>query len=116
MKTLRSIFAAALLAAMVPAAGASAGDCTGYVVGVAPISDYHRPSGTGYLAVRTGPGSDFQKLGELYLGDEISVWERRGSWYHVACMSGRCTQPLWGNPSPRGWVYGRYLDVDGVCP
>ena len=96
--------------------GALAGDCTGHVVGVQPVSSYNHAAGNGFLAVRTGPGATYQHLGELYLGDEIAVWARSGSWYRVQCMSGRCTQPFWGQANPNGWVYGRYLSIGGVCP
>lgn len=112
--SIRTTLAAALLAAMPLAA--AAGDCTGYVVDVRPISQYDHARGNGYLAVRNGPGSSYQQIGELYLGDEIAVWDRRGNWYEVQCMSGRCLDPLWGQPNPHGWVYGRYLRIGGVCP
>ncbi len=107
------VAAIALMASTVPAL---AGDCTGYVVGVKPLSHYNHASGAGFLAVRSGPGSGYAQHGELYLGDEISVWDRNGSWYYVYCMSGRCTQPYWGQPTPQGWVYGKYLSIGGVCP
>ena len=107
---------AAALVLVTTSSAAVAGDCTGYVVGVRPISQYNHAKGNGFLAVRSGPGSGYSQHGELYRGDEISVWERQGNWYFVACMAGRCEAPLWGNPSPQGWVYGKYLDIGGVCP
>lgn len=110
---------AAIALALVPvfaAQPAAAGDCTGYVVGLRSISQYNHSAGHGFLAVRTGPGSRYAQIGELYLGDEISVWDRAGSWYRVQCMSGRCLNPLWGNANPNGWVYGKYLSIGGVCP
>lgn len=107
--------AAALLLAF--AQPVAAGDCTGHVVGLRPLNQYNHATGIGFLAVRSGPGSEFMQLGELYLGDEIAVWERSGSWYFVQCMSGRCEAPFWGMAIPMGWVHGRYLDVQGPsCP
>ncbi|CUH75231.1 SH3 domain-containing protein [Tropicibacter naphthalenivorans] len=106
----------ALIAALGLSAAAQAGDCTGNVVGVRPISQYNHAAGNGFLAMRTGPGSRYQQISELYLGDEISVWGRNGNWYQVSCMSGRCTNPLWGQPSANGWVYGKYISIGGVCP
>jgi Bacterial SH3 domain len=97
-------------------AGASAGDCTGNVVGVRPLAQYNHANGNGFLAVRAGPGSNYAQRGELYLGDEISVWDRQGNWYYVYCMAGQCQAPLWGTPTPQGWVYGKYLRIGGVCP
>ena len=95
---------------------AVAGDCTGYVVRVKPISQYTHARGRGFLAVRTGPGSNYQQTGEVYRGDEVSVYDRRGNWYASTCMSGRCTNPLWGQPMPSGWASSRYIDARGVCP
>lgn len=107
-----------LLAAFIAlmAAPALAGDCTGFVQGVRPIAHYNHARGTGFLAVRSGPGPGFAQIGELYAGDEVAVWERSGAWYQVRCMSGRCLSPLWGPAQPTGWVHGRYLQVGGVCP
>ena len=116
MKTMTRGLAAAAVVLATVSTGALAGDCTGYVVGVRPISQYNHAKGNGFLAVRSGPGSNYAQQGELYRGDEISVWERNGSWYYVACMSGRCQNPLWGPANPQGWVYGKYLSIGGVCP
>lgn len=104
------------LAALALTAPALAGDCTGHVTGVRPLSQYNHASGAGFLAVRVGPGSNTQQIGELYAGDEISVWDRSGRWYYVRCMSGRCMSPLWGPAQPTGWVHGNYLTIGGVCP
>ncbi|SMX38109.1 SH3 domain-containing protein [Maliponia aquimaris] len=114
MSRIAALAAAALLA--FGAVPAQAGDCTGWVVGVRPTSQYNHAKGSGFLAVRTGPGSGYAQIGEVYLGDEIAVWNRSGSWYQVQCMSGRCLNPLWGTPNPNGWVYGKYLNIGGVCP
>ena len=114
MTRIFTLATAALLAVAAPQA--QAGDCTGWVVGVRPISQYNHAAGNGFLAVRTGPGSSYQQISELYLGDEISVWNRSVNWYQVQCMTGRCQNPLWGSANPNGWVYGKYLSVGGVCP
>lgn len=116
---IRELFTVALIATGIATTApvlANAGDCTGWVVGVRPPGLYNHNRGNGFLAVRNGPGSRYQQIGEVYLGDEISVWNRRGRWYQIACMSGICTRPYWGRPSPQGWVHGRYLSIDGVCP
>ncbi len=107
--------AAAALLALQPG-GARAGDCTGFVTGVRPVSQYNPATGAGFLAVRTGPGTQFMQIGELYRGDEIAVWERSGQWYFVRCMSGGCLRPMRGEHRPTGWVFGRYLDIGGLCP
>lgn len=112
----RTILAAAAALAAPLAPPAVAGDCTGRVVGVRPLNQYDHAAGHGFLAVRTGPGTQHPQIGELYLGDEISVWDRSGRWYYVKCMSGQCQSPLWGQPAAQGWVYGRYLSIGGICP
>jgi uncharacterized protein YraI len=108
------VFAAGMAAALT--GSARAGDCTGFVVGVKPISQYNHAAGNGFLAVRTGPGTKYRQVGEVYRGDEVSVYDRRGNWYAVTCMSGRCMNPLWGAPMPSGWVYKKYVNAGGVCP
>lgn len=94
-----------------------AGDCSGYVVDVRPVNKYDHAAGNGFLAVRTGPGSSYKQVGELYLGDEIWVGQRKGRWLYVGCMEGRCARdPLWGPVWPEGWAYDAYLDIGGICP
>jgi uncharacterized protein YraI len=110
------VVAVALAVAPVLTQGAEAGDCTGRVVGVKPISQYNHAAGSGYLAVRTGPGGSYRQIGELYAGDEVSVYDRNGNWLAVTCMSGRCTRPLWGQPTPSGWAHRNYVRAQGVCP
>jgi len=115
MRGLKSIVAVGLVA-LLAAPVAQAGDCTGIVVGVRAISQYNHANGNGFLAVRSGPGSRYTQIGELYAGDEYWVAERRGNWVYVGCMSGRCENPLWGPPYPEGWSYAKYLSYGGVCP
>lgn len=93
-----------------------AGDCIGRIVGVQPILRYDHSRGEGYLAVRSGPGSGFEQVGEVYRGDEVAVHAREGNWFAVQCFGGQCLEPLWGAPRPQGWVYGRFLRVSGTCP
>lgn len=114
----QALVAIAVLAAstLAPAPAAQAADCTGFVVGVRPISQYNPSTGAGFLAVRTGPGTQFRQIGELYAGDDVAVWNRSGNWYMVRCMAGRCMNPYRGEPMPTGWAFGRYLDIGGVCP
>ena len=93
-----------------------AGDCSGYVTGVRPLSAYNPATGAGFVAVRAAPGTGHAQIGELYAGDEVAVWGRSGAWYEVRCVAGRCLNPLRGPAVPTGWVSGRYLRVAGVCP
>ncbi len=116
MVSIKTFVAVAAVGLSLWTAVARAGDCTGYVVGVRPISQYDHDRGNGFLALRSGPGSDFNQVGEVYLGDEYWVSERRGDWAYVGCTNGGCTTPLWGPPYPEGWAYAKYLDYDGICP
>lgn len=110
------VFAVSILSASTLHSSAEAGDCTGNVVGVRPLGQYNHARGNGFLAVRNGPGSSYTQIGEVYAGDLVSVYDRRGSWYAVTCMEGVCTNPLWGPAFPSGWVYRKYVAVGGVCP
>ena len=114
----RAISAAmlALTAMMAAIADTEAGDCEGRVVGVRALAQYDHARGNGFLAVRTGPGRRYRQVGELYRGDLVAVYRRRGNWYEVGCLAGTCEAPLWGAAYPSGWVHGRYLRVDGLCP
>ncbi|MCP3055233.1 SH3 domain-containing protein [Aurantimonas marianensis] len=95
---------------------ALAGDCTGRVTGVRPISSYDHQSGAGFLAVRREPSARARQIGEVYAGDLVSVYDRSGNWYHVTCMEGDCENPYWGPANPSGWVSARYVRARGVCP
>lgn len=81
----------------------------GRLSGVKSIRHYNRRRGSGFLSVRTGPSGGYQKIGELYAGDRVQVLQRHGGWFKVACISGRCRNPMWGRPSPVGWSSGRYI-------
>lgn len=113
---MKQLLAAIATTFTLAAAPALAGDCEGRIVGVKPISQYNHARGTGFLAVRSGPGGSYKQIGEVYAGDLVSVWDRRGDWYAVTCMSGRCTSPMWGNPSPSGWAHRSHIRASGVCP
>lgn len=118
MRGLSAVLRAVAVAGAVGIAGVSsgvAGTCEAQVVGVKPLAHYNHATGSGFLAVRSGPGSDYAQVGEVYLGDWSIVFEKRGNWYHIGCYDGRCTNPLWGPAGPQGWANGKYLSVGGVC-
>jgi hypothetical protein len=113
---IRRSFAIAIALLALGVMPAEAGDCTGRVVGVRPLSQYDHDEGRGFLAVRTGPSTRYRQVGELYRGDKVAIWDRQGNWYEVACMSGHCTWPEWGRPRPHGWAYAGYIRARGDCP
>jgi len=72
------------------------------------------PAGDGFLAVRSGPGTQYRKLAELHNGDNVLVFDHKGKWSGVVygdtssvdCISPR-TRPI---PYPRkGWVHSNWL-------
>ncbi len=71
------------------------------------------PAGDGFLAVRSGPGSDYRKLDELYNGDVVIEFERRGAWVGVVYRTRNVSCASTVDrlvPYPRkGWIHGRWL-------
>ncbi|MEL6550630.1 MAG: SH3 domain-containing protein [Pseudomonadota bacterium] len=57
-----------------------------------------RADGDGFLSVRTGPGSDFRKIGELVNGDVVAVISSQGRWRGVELRD-----------KTFGWVHGNWL-------
>ncbi len=56
--------------------------CEGTVHGLSRT--YNAATGSGFLAVRAGPSSKARKVGELYNGNTVEIFARRGNWYRVA--------------------------------
>lgn len=72
-----------------------------------------KADGDGFLAVRTGPGSEYSKIGELYNGDVVIICDTRGKW--VGVFYGRVSV---NNPSSldgewdmpfKGWIHSNWL-------
>ncbi|MGB3408633.1 MAG: SH3 domain-containing protein [Jannaschia sp.] len=56
------------------------------------------PNGDGFLSVRTGPGTAFQKIGELRNGDRVTTIDGQDGWLGVEYGGGRL-----------GWVHGNWI-------
>lgn len=78
-----------------------------------------KADGDGFLAVRSGPGSDYRKIGELKNGDRVEVYDRRGDWVGLVMPNGRIdqTDACAHNGPARdltgtgiGWAHGRWLN------
>ena len=54
--------------------------------------------GDGFLNLRTGPGSSYAIVRQMYHGQKVRILERKGSWVRVRHQSGA-----------RGWAYAKYL-------
>lgn len=75
--------------------------CEGTVYG---LSGHYNPStGSGFLSVRAGPRGSASQVGELFNGDTVEVFDRRGNWYKIASTT---------TASLEGWVSARYLHND----
>ena len=57
------------------------------------------PGGDGFLAVRSGPGSQYRKIGEVYNGDRVGTYGRQGDWYAIS----------FGPDNRLGWAHGNWL-------
>ena len=76
------------------------------------------PQGDGFLAVRTGPSTDYPQIDELHNGDAVHLCEEKGRWWGIVYGGiGGCgvTSPVprrmaYRGPCRAGWVHGRYVD------
>ncbi len=59
--------------------------CEGKVRGLS--ADYDPDTGSGFLALRTGPGTRYRQIGELFNGDYVEIRDRQGSWYNLYAPS-----------------------------
>jgi len=74
-------------------------------------------SGDGFLAVRSGPGTDFAKLGEIHNGDEVWIFDQRGEWigivYDAEWLS--CgpipEHRLVNHEGKKGWVHQKWIEL-----
>ncbi|TPL90104.1 SH3 domain-containing protein [Mesorhizobium sp. B2-3-12] len=72
--------------------------CEGTVHGLS--GRYNVATGSGFLAVRTGPNSSSRIIGQLFNGDHVEIFDRRGNWYQVEIGGGT------------GWANARWLRND----
>lgn len=56
--------------------------CEGTVHGLS--GRYNLARGTGFLAVRARPKASSRMVGQLFNGDTVEIFDRRGNWYRVA--------------------------------
>jgi uncharacterized protein YraI len=91
---------AALAAVLAFAAPASAQYCEGKVRGLS--SHYNPRTGEGFLAVRAGPSRSAAQYGELFNGDTVEIFTRKGKWYKIAATNG----------SVEGWASVRWIRND----
>jgi uncharacterized protein YraI len=79
---------------------AAAQYCEGKVRGLS--NNYNPATGSGFVAVRAGPTRSATQLGELFNGDTVEIFRRKGNWYKVAATNG----------SVEGWASVRWIRND----
>ncbi len=79
---------------------AAAQYCEGKVHGLS--RNYNAATGSGFLAVRAGPRRSASQIGELFNGDKVEIFDRRGNWYRVAALDG----------TSDGWASARWIRND----
>ncbi len=62
-------------------AAASAHYCEGRVHGLS--RHYNLATGSGFLAIRARPNGSARMVAQLFNGDMVEIFGRRGNWYHV---------------------------------
>ena len=82
MRKILILFSAAGSLAMLNSTAALAQYCEGTVHGLS--GRYNPATGSGFLAVRAGPKRSAAQVGEMFNGDTVEVFTRRGGWYKVA--------------------------------
>ena len=86
MKTRSGLFAfaAAMIAVATLGAATPAQSqyCEGRVHGLSRV--YNLNKGTGFLAVRARPNASSRMVGQLFNGDTVEIFDRRGNWYRIA--------------------------------
>lgn len=75
------------------------------------------PRGDGFLAVRTGPGTDYPQIDELYNGNVVILCDQNGRWLGVVYGGSNCgtSSPVprrmaYRGPCRAGWIFDRYVD------
>lgn len=77
-----------------------------------------KANGDGFLAVRTGPGSKYRKIGELHNGDRVTIFGGQSDWLAVLVPNGQLDQnDACGRVGPKrrlsgsglGWVHSRWV-------
>jgi uncharacterized protein YraI len=101
MRKFLVLFSAVASLAVFNFSAAFAQYCEGTVHGLS--GRYNPRTGSGFLAVRAGPKASASQVGELFNGDTVEVFERRGKWYKIASTT---------DANNEGWVSARYLHND----
>jgi len=73
------------------------------------------PDGDNFLAVRSGPGTNYRMIDKLHSKDELWLFDRKGSWIGVVYGSKdiNCSpidaDRMYRGPGKAGWVHEKYV-------
>jgi len=95
LKNTALLLGLATAASTLSANQAYAGTCPSTVKGLS--NNYNKARGNGFLAVRSRPSSKSRELSELFNGDQVEVYSKRGRWLEIE----------WGSGS--AYVFGKYV-------
>lgn len=76
-----------------------------------------KSDGDGFLAVRSGPGSDFAKLDEIHNEDRVWLFEQRGDWIGILYGANElsCSPIKQDRVVPysgkKGWVHENWVQI-----
>lgn len=76
-----------------------------------------KADGDGFLAVRSGPGSNHRKLDEIHNEDLVWLFDQRGKWigivygvgYDMSCGAIEKDRPV-PHPGKKGWVHENWIE------
>ena len=69
-----------------------------------------KEGGDGFLAVRSGPSTQYRQVDQLHNGDVVFEFERRGAW--VGVVYGISSIECHAMPyRKKGWVNGKWLKM-----
>lgn len=74
-----------------------------------------KADGDGFLAVRSGPGSNYREIGRLRNGDKVFTFDHKGKWFGVVYGGSQpsCTSPdkkrLLPYRGKKGWIHSNWL-------
>lgn len=76
-----------------------------------------KADGDGFLAVRKGPGTNYEKIDELVNGDKLWLFEENNGWYGIvygvkelSCSPVENDRPV-QTKGKKGWVFGKWVDI-----
>jgi len=78
------------------------------------------PKGDGFLAVRSGPGSNYPLLEKLHNGDRVFVCVTKGDWMGVVypAQGQDCNvsevwpkKKAYSGPCKSGWVFSKWIQM-----